>query len=212
MLWFAGLAVLFVASQQNVAPLQTLFLDAAHLTGAPWYTGVLSNLGIMVWTCGVAFAGAGAWVAKRIGRLSAARFLAVGSAATLLLVLDDVFQLHAGPLRDALGGSKNLAQLVVIAPVVLWVAVFWTDILRTRSALLGAAGASLAASVVVDVGVGLSGDAALLVEDGLKFLGILAWSQYFAITSKDIAASAINTAMEADSDRAQSHPSHMTNP
>ena len=118
--------------------------------------------------------------------------------ATLILVLDDVFALHASVLKHLLGGSKNAAQLLVILPVLVWVVVFVGDILRTRSALLFAALASLAGSVVVDVLFGLGGDASLLVEDGMKFLGILAWAQYFAITSRDIAASAITSVLPTD--------------
>lgn len=198
-LWFLGLSLLFIARVQTATPLRTLFLDPAYLTGSPWYTGALSNLGILVWTAGVVFAIAGAWVARRIGRASAARFLAFGALATLILVLDDVFALHAGPLKHALGGSKNAAQVLVVLPVVAWVLAFYADIQRTRSVLLFAALASLAGSVVVDVGVSLGGDSRLLVEDGMKFLGILAWSQYFAITSRDIAASAITSVLR-DSD------------
>ncbi len=195
MLWFLGLVVLSVARFQTATPLRTLFLDPAHLTGSPWYTGALSNLGILVWTAGVVFAIAGAWVARRIGRARAARFLAFGALATLVLLLDDVFALHAGPLKHALGGSKDAAQILIVLPVVAWLIVFYADIQRTRSALLFAALASLAGSMVVDMGVGLGGDTRLLVEDGMKFLGILAWSQYFAITSRDIAASAITSVL-----------------
>ena len=195
-LWLAGIALLLLARVQTVAPLQTLFLDPAHLTGAPWYTGALSSLGIFVWTAGVVFAACGSWVAHRIGRTSAARFLAAGSAATLLLVLDDVFQLHAGIFKSALGGSKNAAQLVIVLPTLIWAAVFFNDIKRTRSFVLLAAFASLAGSVLVDVGVGLVGETELLIEDGLKFLGVLAWTQYFAITSRDIANSAITSALK----------------
>lgn len=195
-LWILGLTVLFIARFQTVTPLRNLFLDPGFLTGSPWYTGALSNLGVLVWTSGVVFAGAGAWVARRIGRESAARFLAMGAAATLILLLDDVFRLHSGPLRRLLGGSKSVAQGVVILPVVVWVAVFWADIMRTRLALLFAALSSLAGSVVVDVIFGLGGDTSLLIEDGMKFLGVLAWSQYFAITSRDIAASAISSVLE----------------
>lgn len=198
-LWFAGLAVLFVASQQTRAPLRTLFLDPAFLTGSPWYTGALSNLGVMVWTSGVVFAGAGAWVAHRIGRVSAARFLAFGAFATLVLVFDDVFSLHSSPLKNLIGGSKRTAQILVVLPVAAWVGIFWRDILRTRSALLFAAFGSLALSVLADIGDdGLRGGTALLVEDGLKFLGVLAWAQYFAITSRDIAASAITGVLKGD--------------
>lgn len=196
-LWLVGIAILLVARVQTAAPLRFLFLDPARLTGSPWYTGALSNLGILVWTSGVAFAACGAWVARRTGRDSAARFLAVGAAVTLVLVLDDVFALHSGLLKRTLGVSKSFAQLVVILPAVVWLVAFLPDIRRTRSALLGAALASLAGSVLVDVGVGgFTGDTSLLIEDGMKFLGILAWAQYFAITSKDIAASAIGEAVD----------------
>lgn len=187
--------MLFVASVQRAVSLEALFLDPAYLTGSPWYTGAMSNLGILVWTAGAGFAVAGAWVARRVGRVSAFRFLAVGALATTILVLDDVFALHAGPLQQALGGSKNVAQMLVVLPVVAWACLFSADIRRTRSGLLVAAVASLAGSVLVDVVAGLGGDGRLLVEDGLKFLGILAWSQYFAITSRDIAASAISSAV-----------------
>lgn len=197
-LWILGLTVLFVARFQTAVPLRNLFLDPAYLTGSPWYTGALSNLGIMVWTAAVVFAGAGAWVARRIGRESAARFLAFGAFATLVLALDDVFALHASVLREILGGSRAASQVVVVLPVMAWLVLFWADIQRTRSALLFMAFASLGGSVMVDVVGGASGDSSLLLEDGMKFLGILAWLQYFAITSRDVAASAITGALEID--------------
>lgn len=197
-LWCLGLAILATVRVQTAISLPALFLDPAHLTGAPWYTGAMSNLGILVWTAGIAFATAGAWVARRVGRIGAFRFLAVGALATLVLVLDDVFSLHAGLLQEMLGGSKPLAQVLVVLPVGVWALAFTSDIRRTRSVLLIAAGGALAGSVLVDVAAGPGGDDRLLLEDGLKFLGILAWSQYFAITSRDIAASAITGAIGVD--------------
>lgn len=208
-MWSIGLLVLLAAQLQTATPLETLVLDPAHLTGSTWYTGALSNLGILVWTAGLVFAVAGAWVARRIGRANAARFLAVGALATLVLLVDDVFALHAGPLKRAVGGSKNLAQLLVVLPVAVWLVAFYHDIRRTRSVLLFAALVSLAGSVLVDVALGLAGDTQLLVEDGLKLLGILAWSQYFAITSRDIAASAIESVIRPKASRAADDTSEL---
>lgn len=173
-----------------------LFLDPTHLTGAPWYTGAVSNLGILVWACGAAFAISGAWVARRIGRVSAFRFLSVGAFATVVLVLDDAFRFHAGPLRALLGGSKPVAQLAVVTPVVVWAVVFWADIKRTRLLILAASLAAFVGSVLVDLIVVEQRGDRLLLEDGLKFLGVIAWSQYFAVTSRDIAASAIAGALQ----------------
>jgi len=201
LLWLIGLCVLLIARVQTVAPLEHLFLDPTSITGSPWYTGALSNLGILVWSAGAVFAVCGAWIAQFTGRRQAASFLAVGAAVTLVLVIDDVFNLHSGPLKQALGVSKTTAQLVIVLPAIVWLVAYLPDIRRTRVALIVAALASLAGSVVVDTLFsgfsgfsgfwGTSSETVLFIEDGMKFLGILAWSQYFAITSKDIAASAI---------------------
>ena len=220
-LWILGAIVLLVARFQTATSLRSLVLDPGFAVGAPWYTGAISNLGIMTWSLGVAFACAGAWVAHRIGRKSAARFLAAGAFATMILLFDDVFRLHSGPVRW-LVGSKAIAQAAVVFPVVVWIVVFRDDIRRTRSILLLAALGSLAASVFIDVVFNPTGDTALLLEDGLKFLGILAWAQYFAITSRDIAASVITSGIDAakaepppgdqgaDADAAASPP-HLSN-
>lgn len=195
-IWFGGLAVLFVAQFQTATSLSSLVLDPSYVAGQPWYSGAISNLGILVWSSGVAFAAAGGWVAHRIGRKSAARFLIGGAFATLVLLLDDAFRLHSGPI-GSVAGSKTAAQAVVIAPVAIWLCASYSDIRRTRSYLLFAALASLAASVLVDLIYAPVGDARLLLEDGVKFLGILAWAQYFAITARDIAASAIDSGLAA---------------
>ncbi len=194
--WGVGIAVLVVARFQTATSLSSLVLDPAFLSGHPWYTGAISNLGILVWAMGVAFALAGAWVAKRIGRTSAAHFLAVGAFATLVLLFDDVFRFHTGPLNRLLG-SKTAAQGVVIFPVGVWLALFYKDVLRTRWFLLLVALGSLGASVSLDIVLSPTGDTALLLEDGLKFLGILTWSFYFAATARDIAASAISSGLQA---------------
>jgi len=53
---------------------------------------------------------------------------------------------------------------------------------------------AFSASVVADqLGVpGLDEQGSLLAEDACKFLGVLAWAQYFTLTSADIAASIVN--------------------
>ncbi len=194
LVWGAGIAVLVVARFQRATSLSSLVLDPGFVGGQPWYTGAISNLGLLIWATGVTFAGAGAWVANRIGRTSAAHFLAVGAFATLVLVFDDAFRLHVGPVRQLMG-TKAAAQALVVLPVGLWLAVFYRDVLRTRWMLLLVALGSLGVSVLVDVVANPIGDTALLAEDGLKFLGILTWSYYFAVTARDIAASAISSGL-----------------
>ncbi len=198
-LWLAGLAILVAAQAQTAAPLRELFLDPAFITGAPWYTGALSNLGIFVWTLGVAFAAAGAWVARRTGRDDAARFLAVGTVATLIMVLDDIFAIHSSVLNDVVWLPRAAAQFLIVAPTIFWVLRYLDDLRRTRFFILFAGLACFVGSVLIDQTGFLRGDTALLVEDGFKFLGILAWCQYFVLTARDIAASAITSHGSAES-------------
>ena len=190
-LWLVGIAILVAAQAQTAAPLRELFLDPAAITGAPWYTGALSNLGIFVWTLGVAFAAAGAWVAGRTGRQDAARFLTVGTIATLIMVLDDIFAIHSSVLNDVTWLPKAGAQFLIVAPTMFWVLRYLDDIRRTRFIVLFAALGCFVGSVAIDQTGLLRGETGLLVEDGFKFLGILAWCQYFVLTARDIAASAL---------------------
>ena len=200
-LWFFGLIILLGAQAQTAAPLRELFLDPAHLVGAPWYTGALSNLGIFVWTIGVAFAAAGAWVARQAGRHEASRFLAVGTIATLIMVFDDIFAIHSSVLNDVTWLPRVGAQLLIVSPTIFWVLRYLRDIRRTRFAILFAGLGCLAGSVLVDRLGSFTGDTSLFIEDGLKFLGILAWCQYFVLTARDIAASAIRSSSASGTGR-----------
>lgn len=192
-LWLTGLCVLAAAGLQNEAPLRQLFLDPAALTGSPWYTGLLSNIGILCWAVAGTAAVGGSWVAKQTGRLPASNFLLVGSAATVVLLFDDLFQIHAAWLPK-LGIVKSVAQILIVVPTAIWIFVFFRDLIRTRWLLIASALGSFAVSLVVDAGFGLTGTASLMVEDGGKFLGVLAWALYFVLTTKDIAASTIRAA------------------
>ena len=69
---------------------------------------------------------------------------------------------------------------------------FRSDIGRTRWQVLVAALGANAMSIAVDAFIHPNGfDRALLLEDGAKFLGILAWATYFVVTARDISRSAM---------------------
>lgn len=192
-LWFFGSLGIAIAALQTEASLEVLFLDAAYVTGSPWYAGLLSNLGILGWTVAATAALGGAWVAKHTGRPSAATFLLLGAVATAVLLFDDMLQVHSDWL-PSIGVPKLFAQLLVVLPAVMWLLVFHQELARTRWLLIAGALASFVVSLGVDSGLGLTGTTSLLVEDGGKFLGVLAWAQYFALTAKEIARSTIDAA------------------
>ena len=188
------MVVLWIASLQDAASLEELFLDPATLAGQPWYPGLLANVGIVGWSVGVVAAGGGAWVSMRAGRPTAVTFLGSAALITMLLLLDDLLQSHA-VILPATGMNPTAAQIVVVAPAPLWMWLHRAEIARSRWLLLLAALGGFVVSLTADMVVEGAGSAALLVEDGAKLLGIIAWAQYFLLTARDITGSVITAAL-----------------
>ncbi len=188
--WLMGLVVLSIAAQRTDA--QVLFFDPAMSGSDPkWYVGAISQLGILAWSIAALSAAWSAWFARHVGRPKAARFLARGAFATTVLLLDDLFVVHA-VASNLLGVPKVVLAVLVVVPAALWAWRHLQDIARTRWPLLAVAVASLALSMIVERSTGNSFSArATLAEDSPKFLGVLAWATYFALTSVDIARSVL---------------------
>lgn len=191
--WAAAIGVVAVAGLQRQVPVTELFLDPAAVAGVPWWTGLLSQLGLLGWMIAAVAAGGGAWLAGRLGRRSAAVFLGSGAVVTVLLLADDLLQVHA-VLLPRIGIDKPLSQLLIVAPAPVWALTHRREILRTRWLVFAAAIAGFVASTAVDVWWAPTGSdvGRTLVEDGTKFLGICAWAQYFTMTTADIARSVVD--------------------
>jgi len=193
--WSMGGLALGIAGMQSRVPLSELLLDPNAVLGVPWYSGLLSNIGILAWTVAAAAAIGGAWVAKQTNRPSAARFLGVAGAVASILLLDDLLLLHSSVLPKLIGVPKSTATIIVVLPAVAWFAIFIGEILRTRWIILAAALTSFFISIAADQILSPEGSTGLLFEDGAKFLGVLAWSLYFVLTTHDIVRSTIQEAL-----------------
>lgn len=211
-IWPAGIALLAVLALQRQVPYSELLLDPNSINKVPWYTGLVSNLGILGWTTATVAGLFGTWIARFGGRPGAAAMLGRGSLLSALLLLDDLFQLHV-LVRPLLGLPKSVVYVGYLGVALWWVVGQHREIIRTRVAVLLAASAALGLSVVVDQATGrigvLGGDAALLIEDAAKFLGVLAWAQYFVLTASDIVRSIIN---ELRADRSEPKPADPSGP
>lgn len=191
LIWLLGCALIVGLLAQRQVPYDQLLLDPNSLNKVPWYTGLISNLGILGWTTATATGFFGCWVARAGARPGASSMLFWGAALSTVLLLDDLFQLHV--VVKVLGLSKPMVYLGYLVATGLWVLLQLQEIRRTRVELLLAAGAAFAVSVMVDQVGGalpvLTDQATLVLEDASKFLGVLAWAQYFTLTSKDIVSS-----------------------
>lgn len=203
--WSFGLLAIAVAGSRNDAEIEELFLDPAYLAGSPWYTGLFTNIGILAWTVAVVAAAGGAWVAARAGRPSVVPFLASAAAMTALLLADDLFQLHADVLPSS-GMHALAAKIVIVAPVPVWTWVNRNEIVRTRWLLLACAFAGFGASLLVEMaGSSATSTRILVAEDTGKLLGVLAWAQYFLLTTVDITRSVIDAALARRAEQAADH-------
>ncbi|MEM9130925.1 MAG: hypothetical protein AAF962_11970 [Actinomycetota bacterium] len=194
--WLSGSIVLWALVRQDGIPYADLVLDPAQYERRPWYTGLVSNLGVLGWTTATVASAVGAGAAQRGGRSGAAQYLRAGASLSGLLLLDDLFQLHIIVPRT-LGQPKMLFYGCYAVLAAWWAFSEARELLRTRWPLLAAAVGALATSVAVDV-VGGGGEQALVIEDSAKFLGILAWALYFWMTTADIVGSLAASAPHPD--------------
>jgi hypothetical protein len=191
--WLVATVGLAAVAAQRSVPVEVLFLDPAFLSGRPWYTGVVSDIGVLAWTAATVAALFGGWVAAQTGRPSAARFLRSGAVVSAILLADDLLQLHADLLRFV-GLPKGVRQLIVVAPAAIWLVRYAGEIARTRWVIMVGSLGVLGGSLVVDALVAPGSRVGVFAEDGLKLLGVLAWAQYMVLTSVDITRSTIRAA------------------
>jgi len=198
--FLAGLFLIYVHYRTDVNPL-VLLVDPNAESGLPPYTGVYSNVGILMWWSAATvciLCGALLWSKRTVTPVS--RFLLVLGLYSAVLCLDDMFLLHEEVglrLAQYLDMTDNPhARSVLEAPIVLAytalttyvVLRFWPIIRDTDFLLLGASVGSLAASTGIDVAVHLfPGNVtrpvvADIAEDLLKLNGIMLWLAYAART------------------------------
>lgn len=155
------------------------------------YVSWLSHLGVLVWTV----AAGASLLAGRVlaGRRDGTRLLlTTGGLLSLGLVADDLFQLHESVVPELTRFTEEHLQVGWALLVLAWV-------LLNRRALVGShhapvmllGGGLLALSMAADVAdeAGPFGVAAdllgghVVLEDGVKLLGIACWSAYLWLES-----------------------------
>lgn len=142
-------------------------------------TGVISNLGAILWTAGAALP-LFTWFALRTMG-SAGRFQGVllgGGLLTTLLLFDDLFMLHEALYPRYLGlGAESEGPILGVYGLCMaaYLVRGRARLLEARPFLLAAALGLFALSVVGDQFVARDVVGRHMFEDGLKFLGIAAW-------------------------------------
>jgi hypothetical protein len=170
----ALLLIAYVAARATGTDIAAFTHDANALRRLPFYAGLLSNVGVMLWA---ATAGVCLFCAAVQGRGQRAFFL-LGGLLTAVLLLDDLFMLHGEVFDAVLGVPEPLTYATYVAAAAGYLLAFRRKILSTAFVPLAASLALFGVSVVCDVAFPQHE----LLEDGCKLLGIGCWSAYFVTT------------------------------
>lgn len=163
---------------QGISP-SYFTVDPLALGRLPFYAGFLSNLGVLLWCASAAVYLFASFLVRGQERAADRRFLRASGLLTAFLLCDDLFMLHEQALPTYLHIPEAAVYAAYGATVGWYLFKSRSPLLRTEFTLLGAAFLFLGGSVLIDACSG----GRYLSEDGLKFLGIVAWAVYACRTS-----------------------------
>lgn len=145
-----------------------------------FYSGAVSNLGIILWASAAAIAifaaCAGAATTDRT-------FLLATAAFTAILMVDDLFMLHEDAL-PSLGVPELAVMGGYLGVAAAYGLTFFKKIVAGRAALALLAAGLMAASVIEDQ-TKILWPIHDLIEDGAKFTGIYCWFVFVVLRSRD---------------------------
>lgn len=179
------LVLLVILKLQNRISVQTLTRDVSAVANAPFYSGAISNLGVLVWGAAVAITWFSFSLLREIGvNKEFSRFFLFSSGLTSILLLDDLFLVHEQVFPKYLNVPEKLVFVGYGIIILLYLVKFRKTILKTDFLLLILAFGFFGLSVVIDllpiVESRLGIEDQFLLEDGFKLLGILSWLTYYA--------------------------------
>lgn len=167
-----------------------LLHDPAAVAGMNPLTGLVSNLGVLLWAAAAFVCLFSAALMRRRGAHEAFAFALCAGLLSTYLMLDDLFMFHENLVERYIGmGEDGLYACLGLATLAFLVR-FRAFILRSDFGYLLLALGFLATSVIVDTVV----DYALpvfadqfpiledLAEDGSKWIGIAFWACYYLRT------------------------------
>jgi hypothetical protein len=150
--------------------------DPLQTAKFPWYTGFLSNLGVILWSISIGCAFSSAMILPNNRQI--ANFLIATGTLAIVLVIDDMFRLHDSILPSLFHIPEFVSFFAYGLVIAIYLFSFYRIILLDASFLL-LAGALLflGVSIVYDM-VSPYSSMETFIKDGLKFIGIALWLTY----------------------------------
>jgi hypothetical protein len=178
-----------------------LTADLAEVAGQPPYTGLISNIGNLLW-CGTAAICIFSAFLTKLDPTCSRRwftFLLTSFFLTTLLLLDDMFQVHEYyhvlffgydvNLRNENRLLQNLFEalffIIYLVCFLLYIFYFRKHLRRTEYLFLVIAFLFFGLSIVIDM-TPETVKGHHLMEEGCKLLGIISWLTYFSKTCSSV--------------------------
>lgn len=156
--------------------------DVAAITGVNPFTGIISNLGILIWCAAAAICLFGSLI-LRGEKPAQSIFLTYSGYLTAALMFDDLFEFHESLAHHYLGIDQSVVIIIYIAATMSYLFYFRRAILESDYFFFITALFLFAVSVSVDQilepWLEAMGSWMFLLEDGSKFIGIISWCAYF---------------------------------
>jgi len=178
------LFIVVVASLKMGVSIVCFTRDPASVAKVHPFVGIVSNIGILLWTAaaGVALFN---WAIFRyiFNDRKFSTFLLLSGLLTTLLLFDDFFMLHEVVFPHYFGANEKLILLSYGLMMIAWVVSYRKTIMKTEYVVLIVAFGFFGLSMFIDVLQSQIqsrfGNVRILLEDGFKLMGITAWLGYF---------------------------------
>ncbi len=179
-----ALLALTLASRLAGISISYFTRDPSAIMGEPFYIGLLSNLGILLW-CSSAVTCLFSFIVFQgvVKHTEFALFFLFSSVLTIVLLFDDLFLIHESVFPHYLNIPEKFFYVSYVIALLAYLARFRKTILKTEFLLLLLALNFFGLSIIIDLFQQtfhlLRPSLADLIEDFSKFLGIIGWCTYF---------------------------------
>lgn len=179
-----ALLTLTAASRLAGIPISYFTRDPSAIMGVPFYIGLLSNLGILLWCASAVICLFSFTIFQGVVKhIEFASFFLFSSVLTIVLLFDDLLLIHESVFPHYLNIPEKFFYVSYVIALIAYLIRFRKTILKTEFLLLLLALNFFGLSIIIDlfqqtfhlIRPGLVD----LIEDLSKFLGILGWCTYF---------------------------------
>lgn len=181
--WLVIFSVILIFAASGVK-MTKLSQDPLAQIGQPFYLGMISNFGILLWAATASLALFTSFHLKsNVTHSQRAGFLQWAGILSLLLMSDDLLMLHEQVFPDYLHLSENLVYAGYMVYMSIFFIKFWRLIFfQVNYKLLASAFFFFGLSMAIDIDILPGG---IDIEDSFKILGITTYSYFFITLSSE---------------------------